>query len=202
MARLPQLVQIARRFNLKIITIKDLVAYRMQTERLIRREFSMPFKNRFGEFELVAYSQVLSGDTHLAIIKGIWQPEEPVLVRVHSSMDGVELLGMIFNDAGNRLDLTLEKIAREGKGILVIMRHGEKDISLLSCLQKFNSTGELSPKPYRGRRSQEMEQRDYGIGAQILRDLGVSKIRLLTTSTTRRIGMIGFGLEIVEVLGW
>lgn len=202
MARLPQLVQIAERFNLKIISIKDLVAYRMQTERLIRREFTLPFKNRFGEFELIAYSQVLSGDMHLAIIKGLWQPDEPVLVRVHSSMDGAELLGMIFDDAGNRLDLSLEKIAKDGKGVLVIMRHGEKDMTLLSCLQKLKNTGDFSPKPYRGRRSKEMEQRDYGIGAQILRDLGVSKIRLLTTSKTRRIGMIGFGLEIVEVVSW
>ena len=202
MARLPQLVQIAERFNLKIISIKDLVAYRMQTERLIRREFTLPFKNRFGEFELIAYSQVLSGDMHLAIIKGLWQPDEPVLVRVHSSMDGAELLGMIFDDAGNRLDLSLEKIAKDGKGVLVIMRHGEKDMTLLSCLQKLKNTGDFPPKPYRGRRSKEMEQRDYGIGAQILRDLGVSKIRLLTTSKTRRIGMIGFGLEIVEVVSW
>lgn len=202
MARLPQLVKIAQRFNLKIISIKDLVAYRMRTERLIRREFSMPFKNRFGEFELIAYSQVLTGDIHLAIIKGLWQPEEPVLVRVHSSTEGLEMLGMIFDDAGYRIDRSLEKIAKEGKGALVIMRHGDKELTLFSCLQKFRNSGELSPKPYRGRRAQEMEQRDYGIGAQILRDLGISKIRLLTNSKTRRIGMIGFGLEILEVVDW
>ena len=202
MARLPELIEIANKFELKIITIKDLVAYRMRTERLIKREFSMPFKNRYGEFELIAYSQTPTGDTHLAIIKGIWRPEEPVLVRVHSSMEGSDLLGAIFDNFGANLDRSFKKISEEEKGAIVIMRHGEKEMSLMACLQNLRNSKEKSPKPFRGRRSQEMEQRDYGIGAQILRDLGISKIRLLTNSKTRRIGMIGFGLEIVDVVGW
>lgn len=202
MARLPQLVKIADRFNLKIISIKDLVAHRMENERLIRREFSLPFKNRFGEFELVAYSQVSSDDIHLAIIKGLWQDEEPVLVRVNSSTEGIEILGMLFDDAGNRIDRSLEKIAKEGKGALVIMRQADKNMTLLSCLEKYNTTGELSPRTFRGRRTKAMEQRDYGIGAQILRDLGISKIRLLTSSKTRRISIVGFGLEVVEQVDW
>ncbi|MEY3367083.1 MAG: hypothetical protein RI973_238 [Bacteroidota bacterium] len=201
MARLPQLVEIAGRFNLKIISIKDLVAYRMRNERLIKREFTMPFKNRFGEFELIAYSQESTNDVHLAIIKGIWQPEEPVLVRVHSSMEGNDLLSFIFDDLGADLHRCFELISQEGKGAIVLMRHSDKDLSLLSFLQ--NRSQQLiagsSQKPFRGRRSQQMEQRDYGIGAQILRDLGISRIRLISRSTTRRIGMIGFGLEIVEV---
>ncbi len=202
MARLPELVKIAERFNLKIISIKDLVAYRMETERLIKKEFSMPFKNRFGEFELIAYSQNPGGDTHIAIIKGMWQPDEPVTVRVHSSMEGNDLLSILLDDSGFRIDKSLEAIAKEGKGALVIMRHGDKDLPLMSCLQQMVNATDKSPKPYRGRRNQEVEQRDYGVGAQILRDLGISKIRLLTNNTTRRIGMIGFGLEIVEVVGW
>lgn len=203
MARLPELVKIAERFNLKIITIKDLVAYRMQTERLIKREFSMPFKNRFGEFQLIAYSQIPTGDTHLAIIKGLWQPDEPVTVRVHSSMEGNDLLGVLLDDTGFRIDRSLERIAKEGKGALVVMRHGDKDLSLMACLEQMrHSTSSPSPKPYRGRRNQEVEQRDYGIGAQILCDLGISKIKLLTNNTTRRVGMIGFGLEVVELVGW
>ncbi|MBI5915003.1 MAG: 3,4-dihydroxy-2-butanone-4-phosphate synthase [Bacteroidetes bacterium] len=202
MARLPELFKIAEKFDLKIICIKDLVAYRMETERLIRREFSMPFKNRFGEFELIAYSQIPGGDTHLAIIRGIWKPDEPVMVRVHSSMEGNDLLGILLDDSGFRLDKSLEAIAKAGKGALVVMRHGEKDLPLMACLQQMRNSTDKSPKPYRGRRNQEVEQRDYGIGAQILRDLGISKIKLLTNNTTRRVGMIGFGLEIVEVVGW
>ncbi len=202
MARLPELIKIAERHNLKIISIKDLVAYRMETESLIKREFSMPFKNRFGEFQLIAYSQVPGGDTHLAIFKGIWQPDEAVTVRVHSSMEGNDLLSILLDDSGFRMDKSLEAISKEGKGALVIMRHGDKDLSLMSCLQQMTSSSDKSPKPYRGRRNQEVEQRDYGIGAQILRDLGISKIKLLTNNPTRRIGMIGFGLEIVEVVGW
>lgn len=202
MARLPQLVETAKKFDLKIITIKDLVAYRMRTERLIKREFTMPFKNQYGEFELIAYSQIPTGDTHLAIIRGIWQPDEPVLVRVHSSMEGNDLLGVIFDDFGANLDRAFRKISGEEKGAIVIMRHGEKDLSLLHCLQNLQSSLDKSQKPFRGRRSHEMEQRDYGIGAQILRDLGISKIRLITNSKTRRVGMIGFGLEIVDVVGW
>ncbi|MEZ4960677.1 MAG: 3,4-dihydroxy-2-butanone-4-phosphate synthase [Saprospiraceae bacterium] len=202
MARLPQLVQIAKRFDLKIISIKDLVAYRLQTERLIRREVTMPFKNHLGEFELIAYTQIPSNDTHLAIIKGIWRPDEPVTVRVHSSMEGLEMMGFLFDDINTRLDRSLEKIAQEGKGALVIMRHSDKDTSLIDCLRNMEKSKDKSPKPFRGSRSREREQRDYGIGAQILRDLGISKIRLLTNSQTRRVGMIGFGLEIVDVVGW
>ncbi len=199
MARLPELMKIAERFNLKIISIKDLVAYRMETESLIKRAFSMPFKNRFGEFQIIAYSS--GNDTHLAIIKGIWQANEPVHVRVHSSMEGNDLLGILLDDTGSRLDKALEFIAKQGKGALVIMRHGDREASIMACLQQMANNPDKSQKPYRGRRNQEMEQRDYGIGAQIIRDLGISKIKLLTNNPTRKVGMIGFGLEIVEVMG-
>ncbi len=201
MARLPQLVEIAKKFNLKIISIQDLVAYRMLTERLIRRDFTMPLKNRFGEFELIAYTQIPTGDSHLAVLKGLWQPDEPVMVRVHSSMEGNDLLGILLDDDSQRLDSSLERIAQEGKGALVIMRHFDKDANLMTCLQHLKNRREVSPTLPIGRR-RDMEQRDYGIGAQILRDLGISKIRLLTGNKTRRVGMIGFGLEIVEVVEW
>ncbi len=201
MARLPQLVKIAKRFDLKIISIKDLVAYRMKNERLIKREFTMPFKHRLGEFELVAYRQLQTNDIHLAIIKGIWQPDEPVLVRVHSTMEHNELLQMIMGDMAHRIDAAMEHIAKAGKGALVIMRHSDKDGDMLDCLYSLKKNNERRFKlPARSR--QKQEQRDYGIGAQILRDLGISKIKLLTSNTTRRIGMIGFGLEIVELVPW
>ncbi|TAK33621.1 MAG: 3,4-dihydroxy-2-butanone-4-phosphate synthase [Saprospiraceae bacterium] len=201
MARLPQLVKIAKKFDLKIITIKDLVAHRLLTESLIKREFTAPFKNRFGEFELIAYTQIPSGDTHMAIIKGLWRPDEPVLVRVDSSMAGSDLLQIIMGDQAQRIDFALERIAQEGKGALLIMRQGEKEASLLSCLKNLKNRKEATPFMPIGRR-REMEQRDFGIGAQILRDIGLSKIRLLTSSDTRRIGMVGFGLEVVEFVNW
>lgn len=201
MARLPQLINIARKFDLKIISIQDLVAYRMKHERLIKREFNMPFKNRLGEFELIAYRQLQTNDIHLAIIKGIWQPDEPVLVRVHSTMEHHELLQMILGDMGHRIDAAMERIAKEGKGALVVMRHSDKDSSLLECLRTLKNNNERRFKlPALTR--QKQEQRDFGIGAQIIRDLGISKIRLLTSNTTRRIGMIGFGLEIAELVNW
>jgi len=201
MARLPQLMKIAKRFELKIITIKDLVAYRLLKESLIKREFTMPFKNRFGEFQLIAYTQIPSGDTHMAIIKGLWRPEEPVLVRVDSSIAGSDLLQIIMGDQAQRIDKALEKIGQEGKGALLIMRQGRNEVSLLSCLKNLKNKKEAAPSMPVGRR-REMEQRDFGIGAQILRDIGLSKIKLLTSSDTRRIGMVGFGLEVVEFVNW
>ncbi len=203
MARMPELKEIARKFDLRIVSIKDLVAYRMQTERLIRRHLSMPFKNKFGEFELIAYAQEPTGDVHLAIIKGMWRPEEPVLVRVHSSMEGNDLLGFIFDDLGTDLNRSFAKIASEGKGAVVIMRHSDKDVSLLASLQhRMQSAANGSNRPAAPLHSPSMEHRDFGIGAQILRDLGISRIRLLTNKKTRRVGMMGFGLEITEVVAW
>jgi 3,4-dihydroxy 2-butanone 4-phosphate synthase/GTP cyclohydrolase II len=202
MARMPELKEIARKFDLRIVSIKDLVAYRMQTERLIRRQLSMPFKHRFGDFELIAYSQEPTGDVHLAILKGMWRPEEPVLVRVHSSMEGKDLLGIIFDDLGADLNRSLGKIASEGKGALVIMRHNDKDLSLLAALhQRMQTSSNGSTRPTASH-APSMEHRDFGIGAQILRDLGISRIRLLTNKKTRRVGMMGFGLEITEVVAW
>ncbi|MEY3051179.1 MAG: hypothetical protein RLY31_964 [Bacteroidota bacterium] len=202
MARMPELKEIARKFDLRIVSIKDLVAYRMQTERLIRRQLSMPFKHRFGDFELIAYSQEPTGDVHLAILKGMWRPEEPVLVRVHSSMEGKDLLGIIFDDLGADLNRSLGKIASEGKGALVIMRHSDKDLSLLAALhQRMQTSSNGSTRPTASH-APSMEHRDFGIGAQILRDLGISRIRLLTNKKTRRVGMMGFGLEITEVVAW
>ncbi len=202
MARIPQLIEIAKRFGLKVISIKDLVAYRMRTERLVKREYSMPYRSRYGEFEMIAYSQISNDDTHLAIIKGVWQPDEEVLVRVHSFIEGSELISILLEDHGSRIEKALKQINKEGKGALVIMRHKDKDSTFIDALKNFDyKSSEKSPRPHMTKR-REMEQRDYGIGAQILRDLGIAKIRLLTSHSTRRIGMIGFGLEIVEIVDW
>lgn len=199
MARLPQLVEIAEKFKLKIISIKDLVAYRMRTERIVRRELSVHLNTKYGPFEVIAYTQVTTGDTHLALRRGAWKPDEPVLVRVHSSTETGDAIGTIFNDYGGKLLRILEIIAHEGKGVLLYMRHSEKekDNTILARLKALEDKQQgIEPKPVDN--SAEMEQRDYGVGAQILRDLGVTKMRLLTNNPKRRIGIVGYGLEVVE----
>jgi len=195
MARLPQLMEIASRFDLKVIAIKDLVAYRMRHERLIKREISIELPTRFGEFDVIAYRQITTGDIHLAIKKGEWEEADPVLVRVHSSTETGEIIGSLFEGYGAQLDRAVELIAEEGKGVLLYMRHSEKKDALLQRLENYKNLKE------RGESfsiKSDMEQRDFGVGAQILRDLKVSKMKLLTSHPRRRIGLIGYGLEVVE----
>ena len=196
MARLPQLVKIAEKHDLKIISIKDLVAYRMRKERIVKRELSVDMDTSNGSFEVIGFTQLTTGDTHLAIKKGDWKPDEPVLVRVHSSTETGDILGSIFENYGVQLQKSMEIIANEGKGVLIYMRHSEKGASLLARLKSYQNKGEEL-----GEGTQSAEQRDYGIGAQILRDLGITKIRLITNNPKRRIGLIGYGLEIVENIG-
>ncbi len=197
MARLPQLIQIARKHDLKIITIKDLVAYRMRTERLVKREIGVTVHSQWGPVEVLAFTQITTGDTHLAFKFGQWQPDEPVLVRAYSGYETGAILGFLFEGHSQNIERAFDIISKEGKGVVLYMRHSEKDNFILSQLkawkaqQQGKQVAELLPK-------KEMEQRDYGIGAQILHDLGVRKIRLLTNNPRRRVGMIGFGLEIVE----
>ncbi|MCB0643367.1 MAG: 3,4-dihydroxy-2-butanone-4-phosphate synthase, partial [Phaeodactylibacter sp.] len=197
MARLPQLTEIGKRFGLKIISIKDLVAYRMRTERLIRRELTVQIDSPYGAFDVIAYTQVTTGDTHLAIRKGFWESDEPVLVRAHSESESGGVLGTIFQDYGSRIQRSLEMIAEEGKGLLLFMRQREKGDALLTKLMKIRDQ-EADLSDHQTLTREEMEQRDYGVGAQILRDLNISKIRLITNNPRRRVGLIGYGLEIIE----
>ncbi|MEO1514733.1 MAG: 3,4-dihydroxy-2-butanone-4-phosphate synthase [Bacteroidota bacterium] len=193
MARLPDLRLIAEKHDLKIISIKDLVAYRMRTERLIQKEMTITVPTRYGEFDVVAYSQNPTGDIHMAIRKGSWSVDEPVLVRVHSANESGDLLATLVDNFDLHLQKCLEAISKEGKGVLLYMHHSEKSGAILNRLKNFKAklNGESVPE-------QPMDQRDYGTGAQILRDLGVRKIRLMTQNPRRRIGLIGYGLEIVE----
>ena len=198
MARLPQLLEIAKKFDLKIISIKDMVAHRMQTERIIEKELSVNVTTRFGDFEVTAFTQVTSGDTHLAIKKGDWNVEDDVLVRVHSASNTGDVLGSLFDGYGTQLQRSLELIANEGKGLLVYMRHEDEGDSLLSYLkemEKENKDGKVAWD-----RNATLSQRDFGVGAQIIREMGVRKIRAITNSPKRRIGLIGYGLEIVETV--
>ena len=193
MARLPQLLELADHHQLKIITIKDLVEYRMRAERLIRRETTVEVNSSHGPLTLIAFTQLTTGDVHLAVKVGNWEPGEPVLVRVHSSDNSSEFVGMLLEGYANELEATMKRIADEGKGLVLYMHHSEKSNNILESLKKYNSKESPATAADSG-----MSQRDYGVGAQILRDLGISKIRLMTNNPKRRIGLMGYGLEIVE----
>lgn len=194
MARLPQLMLIAEKFDLKIISIDDLIAYRMRNERLIRKEMEVKLPTQFGEFTAHAFTQITTGDIHLALVMGQWDKEEPILVRVHSSTETGDVIGTLFDDYGDQLQLSLKRIAESGKGVLMIMRHSEKPSNILARLQSLASGTDISDL-------NRTEQKDFGVGAQILREIGVSKLRLLTQHPKRRIGLLGYGLEIVENVG-
>ena len=197
MARLPQLLKIAEKFNLKIVSIDDLVAYRMKTERLVKREISVKLPSKYGELEVFAYQQLTSGDIHLAIKLGDWQPNEPVAVRVQSSTEPNDILGSLFGNNESTLHQAFEIIEKEGKGLFLYIQQAEKGHSMLQRLKTLKSQmGRNVPPQY------QMDARDYGVGAQILSDLGISKIRSITKSQRRRVGLIGYGLEIVEILNF
>ena len=194
MARLPQLMSIAEKFSMRVIAIKDLVAYRMRTERLVRKELEIPFPTRFGKLRLTAFTQLTTGDVHLALTMGRWQTDEEVLVRVQSTYGAEDLVSALLADQQNQLQRCLKRISEEGKGVLLLMRHGEKSGDLLSMLQNMADPARSSAAEESG-----MEQRDFGIGAQIL---GLQKIRLLTNAPKRRIGLDGYGLELVETVAF
>jgi len=196
MARLPQLFEIAQRFNLKIVAIRDLVAYRLKMESLIKNELSFPLKSPYGDFSVTAYTQINSGDIHLAITKGVWNIEEPILVRVHSSTQPNDIFSSLFSENSSLLNKAMKQIAEAGKGVFLFMRPGVKseedllaELHFLS-IQPDNLTENLF--------KQEMNPRDFGVGAQILKDLGVSKIKLLTNNPKKRVALDGYGLEIIE----
>jgi len=195
MARMPDLVGIAKKFDMKLITIKDLVEYRMSKERLVQREVSVTIDSFYGPLELVAFKQKTSGETHLAIKKGNWTKDEPVLVRVHRANHYAAPLSDLLTSQGEVLDGALKLIEKEGKGIVLIMNQHEKDRDLVYLLNQIKDSKEKGEKP---KLSFSMDDRDYGIGAQILNDLNLTKLKLITSKPTKRIGLIGYGLEIVE----
>lgn len=189
MARLGELRQIAHDHNLKIISIKDLIAYRMARERIVKEELAYTMETQYGKFRVIAFKQITTGDIHLAFVKGQIDGA-PTLVRVHSSTETGDILGILFDDYGHQLQRSLQIISEADKGVLLYMRHGEKSASILDKLRQYQS-GE-DP------RHDTEKQRDIGVGSQILRSLGIEKIRLITNHPRQRIGIPGFGLEIIE----
>lgn len=193
MSRMPELKKIASKFDMKIVAIADLVAYRMRHERLVRKEIELPFKSRFGKLKLTAFTQLTNGDVHLALSMGKWEEDEDVLVRVQSAYGAEDVMGVLLADQDNGVQRSLQAISEAGKGVLLLMRHGEKAGDLLGMLKNIKERAEAKEPE-----EDKMEQRDFGIGAQILNDLGLKRIRLLTNSQTRRVAIDGYGLEIVE----
>lgn len=199
MARMPDLMEIAERFDLKIIAIKDLVEYRLRTEKLVEKEVEVKLPTKYGEFQLVAYTEARTGDQHLLLKKGTWEADEPVLVRVHSSCVTGDILGSLRCDCGDQLHNALKMIEKEGKGALLYMMQEGRGIGLLNKLKAYKLQEQ-------GRDTVEAnlelgfkaDQRDYGIGAQILRAEGISKIKLISNNPKKRVGLIGYGLEIVD----
>jgi 3,4-dihydroxy 2-butanone 4-phosphate synthase / GTP cyclohydrolase II len=199
MARLPELLEIAKKFKLKIISIQDLIAYRLKTETIIHRDVEVKLPTEFGEFRLIAYRQTTTNQEHLALIKGSWTTDEPVLVRVHSSCLTGDIFGSCRCDCGPQLHKAMKMIEKEGKGAIIYMNQEGRGIGLLNKLKAYKLQEE-------GKDTVEanlelgfkMDERDYGVGAQIIRDLGISRLRLMTNNPTKRAGLIGYGLEIVE----
>lgn len=202
MARLPDLRKLADKHNLKLVTIKDLIEYRLAKESLIKREIGVNMPTEWGSFELVAFKQINTGDTHLALIKGSWEKDEPVMVRVHSSCVTGDIFGSCRCDCGEQLHAAMEMVEKEGKGVILYMFQEGRGIGLINKLKAYKLQEQ-------GRDTVEanlelgfaMDERDYGVGAQILRDLGIHKIRLISNNPKKRAGLMGYGLEIVDSIG-
>jgi 3,4-dihydroxy 2-butanone 4-phosphate synthase/GTP cyclohydrolase II len=199
MARLPHLVEIAKKFNLKLVSIKDLIAYRVKHESLIEKQVRVNMPTEWGDFKLVAYKQTTNDQTHLALVKGTWNDDEEILVRVHSSCVTGDIFGSCRCDCGPQLHAAMEMVEKEGKGVVVYMNQEGRGIGLLNKLKAY----ELQEKGMDTVEANlalgfDMDQRDYGIGAQILRDLGVKKMRLMSNNPKKRTGLIGYGIQIVD----
>lgn len=196
MARLPNLVKVAEKFDLKLVSIEDLISYRLEHESLIEKQMEIYLPTEYGDFHLQAYKQMNTEEMHLAVVKGSWEPEEPVLVRVHSSSTLGDIFGFKF-DSGNPIKHALRMIEKEGKGVVLYMNQNARGQRLLHEMKMLQEGGN-SDKPLSRKFGLQMDTKDYGVGAQILRDLGVSKIKLISNNPQKRVGLIGYGLEILE----
>lgn len=201
MARLPQLVEIAEKFNLKLVSIEDLVAYRMQHDSLIEKKEDFDIQTNFGEFRLRAYKQTTNDQVHIALTKGSWKTNEPVLVRVNSTLVNYDILSTLTNNTDKKLDEMFQILNQEGKGAIVFINQQSQSLNILNrlgILRELQTKGSVAKAP-----QIQMDSKDFGIGAQILHDLGIHKIKLMSNSQqTKRVGMIGYGLEITEYVSY
>jgi len=197
MARLPQLVEVAKKFDLKLISIEDLVAYRMQHDSLIEKKEDFDIATRFGNYRLRAYKQTTNNQIHIALTLGTWNQNEPVLTRVNSTLFNNDILGTLTNDADKRLDAMFQRINTEGKGAIIFINQESTSFNLinrLKALKEIQNGENVQKAP-----NIVMDTKDFGIGAQILHDINIHKLRLVSnTVQQKRVGMIGYGLEIVD----
>ena len=201
MARMPQLQEVAKRFGLKIVTIKDLIAYRVAHESLIRKEQEVFLPTQWGNFQLIAYTQLDNGNTHMVLKKGEWEEDEPVLVRVHSSCATGDIFGSCKCDCGDQLHHAMQMIEREGKGLIAYMSQEGRGIGLVNKLKAYHlQEMGLDTVDANLKLGFKADERDYGIGAQILRDQHVTKMRLITNNPVKRTGLEGYGLEVTEII--
>ncbi|WP_338224590.1 bifunctional 3,4-dihydroxy-2-butanone-4-phosphate synthase/GTP cyclohydrolase II [Algoriphagus confluentis] len=199
MARLPDLVEVSKRFSLKLVSIKDLIAYRLKHESLIKREIGVEMPTAWGNFDLIAFKQTNTDEIHMALIKGEWEKDEPVLVRVHSSCATGDIFGSCRCDCGPQLHSAMKQVEEEGKGVVLYMNQEGRGIGLINKLKAYKLQEQgMDTVQANLALGFPMDSRDYGVGAQILRDLGISKIRLISNNPQKRVGLIGYGLEIVE----
>ncbi|MFK7782893.1 3,4-dihydroxy-2-butanone-4-phosphate synthase [Psychroserpens sp.] len=201
MARLPQLLEVAKKFDLKIVSIEDLVAYRMEHDSLIEKKEDFNIETRFGSFRLRAYQQTTNNQIHIALTKGEWSKNEHVLTRVNATLVNNDILGTLTNNADEKLDDMFRVINTEGKGAIVFINQQSQSMNLLKRLNLLKDTqveGKVTKAP-----RIDMDSKDFGIGAQILHDLNIHKLKLISNSQqTKRVGMIGYGLEIVDYVGY
>ncbi len=201
MARLPELIEIGKKLDLKIVSIEDLVAYRMQHDSLIEKKEDFEIKTRFGNFRLRAYHQTTNNQIHLALTKGQWKDNETVLTRINSTLINNDILGTLTNNVDKQLDSMFKVINDEGKGAIIFINQESQSMNILKrldFLKKNQTPNNLAKAP-----RIEMDSRDFGIGAQILHDLNIHKLRLISNSEqTKRVGLIGYGLEIVEYVNY
>ena len=201
MARLPQLIEVAKKFDLKIVSIEDLVAYRMEHDSLIEKKEDFDIETRFGKFRLRAYQQTTNNQIHITLTKGSWKTNDPILTRVNSTLVNNDILGTLTNNADQKLDNMFKVINDDGKGAIIFINQQAQSMNLLNRLQILKDT--QKPNTIVKAPSIAMDAKDFGIGAQILHDLNISKLRLMTNSAQQpRVGMIGYGLEIVACVGY
>jgi 3,4-dihydroxy 2-butanone 4-phosphate synthase / GTP cyclohydrolase II len=199
MARVPDLREIARKFDFKIISIKDLIEYRIKRDSLIDEIVRVDMPTKYGHFKLVAFQEKNSSNEHLALIKGSWKPEDAVLVRVHSSCFTGDILGSMRCDCGDQLHNAMKMVEQEGTGVILYMNQEGRGIGLLNKLKAYRLQEQgMDTVEANLHLGFQMDQRDYGVGAQILRHLGITKLKLITNNPKKRVGLIGYGLEIVE----
>lgn len=199
MARMPELIEVSKKYGIKIITIRDLIAYRLRSERTIERGEEVKMPTKYGDFRLIPFRQLDNGLEHVALIKGEWKADEPILVRVHSSCATGDIFGSYRCDCGEQLHMAMQQVDKEGKGVILYMNQEGRGIGLMNKIRAYklqeNGFDTVDANVHLGFKPDE---RDYGVGAQILRDLGITKMKLMTNNPVKRVGLESFGLEITE----